>query len=304
MPLIPAAGAPKATQYLLKGRHLDPVPPCDISIWGVWARGLRSIDIRLGVSVREFLSVISAESRLITGLTLLVLLPAVPLLWGTAIGEGVAPEASPGGDHSSTNVFASYFEDAPAATRPPSRQALQPSLLPSPRPTPAPTPALAPPPAPAPIAVPLPEPSIPPPPLPAQPVETPVVVWELCPDAVGLNVIDAELTGAVQAGVNLLSEYFGCQRFRIDGSGVTIRFGDITPMFNARILGYAHSAPDAYEIWLNPDCWGVVEDWAGVVAHELGHYLGWRHGDDHPYMWLAPPGGSYAQTGDAAIVCY
>jgi len=70
------------------------------------------------------------------------------------------------------------------------------------------------------------------------------------------------------------------------------------------VLGYAHSTPESYEIWINPDCWGVVGDWSGVVAHELGHYLGWQHGDDHPYMWLAPPPGSYAQPSDLAIVCY
>jgi len=116
--------------------------------------------------------------------------------------------------------------------------------------------------------------------------------------------VDEELTAAVQSGVDLLTPYFGCQKFRLDGSGLPVRFGPVTPLLNAKGLGYAHSTADGYEIWINPDCWGVVGDWSGVVAHELGHFLGWQHGDDHPYMWLAPPPGSYAQPGDLAIVCY
>jgi hypothetical protein len=119
-----------------------------------------------------------------------------------------------------------------------------------------------------------------------------------------VNVVDHELTSAVQAGIDLLTEHFGCQRFRIDGTGLPVKFGPITPMYGAMALGYAHSTPDAYEIWLNRDCWGVVGEWAGVVAHEFGHYLGWQHGDDHPYMWLSPPAGSYARSGDSMIVCY
>jgi hypothetical protein len=241
---------------------------------------------------------------MVTGVTLLVLLLAVPVLTATAIGEGIAPAASPRGNQPGTDVFASYYGNLPVAPQPHPRPVQLPSQPPSPPPTRAPTPTLAPLPAPALIVAPPPEPPPPPPPpVPAPPVEPPVVVYELCPDAVSLNVVDADLAGVVQAGVNLLSEHFGCRRFQINGTGVTIKFGEITPMFNAKILGYAHSAPDSYEIWLNPDCWGVVEDWSGVVAHELGHYLGWSHGDDHPYMWLAPPAGSYARTGDSAIVC-
>ncbi len=117
----------------------------------------------------------------------------------------------------------------------------------------------------------------------------------LCADYLSINVLDAELTAEVQAGVDLLTEYFGCQRFRLDGTGLPLKFGPITPLFNAKVLGYAYSASGAYEIWLNRDCWGVVGSWAEVIAHELGHYLGWQHGDGHPYMWLTPPPGSYAR---------
>jgi hypothetical protein len=126
----------------------------------------------------------------------------------------------------------------------------------------------------------------------------------VCPDALSVNVLNPELIGAVQGGIDLLREHFGCRKFRIDGTGVTIRFGDISPRFNAKVLGYADNTSANYEIWLNPDCWGVVQGWEPVVAHELGHYLGWQHGHDQPYMWLAPPPGSYARPGDLMIVCY
>jgi hypothetical protein len=109
---------------------------------------------------------------------------------------------------------------------------------------------------------------------------------------------------AVESGVGLLTPYFGCRKFRIDGSGLPVKFGPVTALLNAKGVGYALSTPFSYEIWLNPDCWGVVEDWSTVVAHELGHYLGWQHGDDHPYMWLTPPPGTYVQESDLAIVCY
>jgi hypothetical protein len=120
---------------------------------------------------------------------------------------------------------------------------------------------------------------------------------------VSLNVVDAELIGVVQAGIDLLTQHFGCQKFQVDSSGVPVMFHDLTTTFGDKLLAYAHNAPDDYQIWINPDCWGVVESWDGVVAHELGHFLGWRHGDDHPYMWLPPPPGSHARVGDAAIVC-
>jgi hypothetical protein len=162
---------------------------------------------------------------------------------------------------------------------------------------PPPPPALTPAPtiAPPPVAV-VPPPSVQP--LPPQGGSG------LCADYLSINVVDAELIAVVDAGVNLLTEHFGCRKFRIDGAGLPIKFGNVTPLFNAKVLGYANSASSAYEIWLNPECWGVVESWDTVVAHELGHYLGWSHGDAHPYMWLAPPPGSYAQPGDLAIVCY
>ena len=132
---------------------------------------------------------------------------------------------------------------------------------------------------------------------------SPDAAFGLCADALSINVVHSELLTAVLAGSDLLAGHFGCRKFRIDGTGLPIKFGEITPIFNARVLGYADSTSGAYEIWLNRDCWGVVESWDTVVAHELGHYLGWQHGDDHPYMWLTPPPGSHIDPDNLAIVC-
>ena len=209
------------------------------------------------------------------------LLLAVPLISARAVGEGGATQAAGRND---------LLRAAPS-----------PSASPRPAPPRTPTPAPARPSTPVPRPMITPAPS-PPKPLPA--VQPPTAPSGFCPDALSIHVVDAELMGAVQAGVDLLTPYFGCQKFRIDGTGLPVKFGPVTPLLNARGLGYAQSTPASYEIWINPDCWGVVSDWSGVVAHELGHYLGWQHGDDHPYMWLAPPPGSYAQPGDLTIVCY
>jgi len=212
---------------------------------------------------------------------LVAMLLAAPLLSAKAVGEGGA--AQPSLNSGLLKAAASPF--------------------PSPRPVPSrpPTPLPARPSPPVPRATVTPAP---PPPAPLPAVQPPAAPSGFCADALSIHVVDAELFGVVQAGVDLLTPYFGCQRFRIDGTGLPVKFGPVTPLLNARVLGYAHSTPESYEIWINPDCWGVVGDWSGVVAHELGHYLGWQHGDDHPYMWLAPPPGSYAQPSDLAIVCY
>jgi hypothetical protein len=165
------------------------------------------------------------------------------------------------------------------------------AVIPPAPPTPAPAATLAPTVAPPPVT-----------PFPAlQP--SPESAWGLCQDFLSINVVDSELLNAVLAGSDLLSEYFGCRKFRIDDMGVPIRFGEITPIFNARVLGYTDGPATGNEIWLNRDCWGIVEGWDSVVAHELGHYLGWQHGDEHPYMWLTPPPGSHIDPGNMAIVC-
>jgi hypothetical protein len=213
---------------------------------------------------------------------------AAPILSATAVGEGDAKSA---GRNGITIKAATIIYPSPSATAH-SQGALAVVATPTPSPVATPTP----PPTPVPTPV-------PPPPTPL-PTPIPTVPADFCADAVSLNVIDAELIGAVQAGTDSLARYFGCQKFRIDGTGLPVKFGEISSVLNAKFLGYAYSAPDVYEIWINRDCWGVVEGWDGDVAHELGHYLGWTHGDDHPYMWLPPPPGSYARPGDAAIVCY
>jgi hypothetical protein len=212
---------------------------------------------------------------------LVALLLAAPLLSAKAVGEGGVTQAA--------------LRNGPLMAAP----------VPSPSPRPAPS--RSPTPAPVRTSPPTARPTVtpaPPPPAPLPAVQPPAAPSGFCADALSIHVVDAELTGVVQAGVDLLTPYFGCQKFRIDGTGLPVKFGPVTPLLNARVVGYAHSTRESYEIWINPDCWGVVGDWSGVVAHELGHYLGWQHGDDHPYMWLAPPPGSYAQPGDLAIVCY
>jgi hypothetical protein len=200
---------------------------------------------------------------------------AAPFLSATAVGEGVRPNGS---DDDPLEPAVKSYLSVPKTSSPAFALASSWTKAPISVPTPAP-----PPPRP---------PTVPPP------------SGNFCPDVASVNVLNAELIGVAQGGIDLLTEYFGCQKFRIDGTGLPIKFGEVTPMLNAKVLGFAYSAPDAYEIWLNRDCWGVVEEWDGVVAHELGHYLGWHHGDAHPYMWLPPPPGSYAQWGDSAIVCY
>jgi hypothetical protein len=213
---------------------------------------------------------------------LATLLISVPLLSAAAVGESVPqPEDRRHGLSDAASGPSLSLHATPAPMQTPR------TPIPSPPPMPAPAATVSPP---RPTALPL--------------VQPPSLPPGVCADALSVNVVDAELAGVVQGGIDLLNEYFGCRKFRIDGTGLTIKFEDITSRFNARLLGYADNTSAVYEILLNPDCWGVVERWDTVVAHELGHYLGWRHGDEHPYMWLTPPAGSYAQPGDLAIVCY
>ena len=228
---------------------------------------------------------------------LVTLLLSVPLLAATAVGEGVSSQGSPGGEPVETwTTLSSLNQGFPAATPALSLMVPSPTRPVVPAPTIAPPPVTPPPAVSTPAPVQVPSATVAPPPVTPSP--------SLCPDFLSINVVDAELIGVVQAGADLLTEYFGCQKFRIDGTGLRIKFGEITPVFNAKVLGYADSKSAAYEIWLNRDCWGVVQSWDAVVAHELGHYLGWQHSDEHPYMWLTPPPGSYAQPGDLAIVCF
>ncbi len=220
---------------------------------------------------------------MLAALVLAALFLSAPMLSAKAVGDDAAAGDGRGVGAIQAATDSSFPPRAPTRTSAP-----PPGPVETPPPTPPPTPAPTPPPA-------------PPPPVAQPPV---AVTSGLCPDATGINVVDPELTGQAQGAVDLLTEYFGCQRFRLDGTGLPLKFGEITPLFNAKVLGYAYSAPGTYEIWLNRDCWGVVESWAEVIAHELGHYLGWHHGDGHPYMWLTPPAGSYATPGDGKLVCY
>jgi hypothetical protein len=219
---------------------------------------------------------------------LVSVLISLPVLSAQVVGDGGAPNSAAAGDPQNAATVQSFPLPSPFAF-----------TFPSPLPSPAPLPVFSPPP---PAATPAATPAPPPPPLAA--AQPPAAPPGFCADFLSINVVDPELVGVVEAGAGLLSEHFGCQKFRIDGTGLPVKFGQVTPLFNARVVAYAHNTPESYEVWLNPECWGVVEDWSGIVAHELGHYLGWNHGNDHPYMWLAPPPGSYAQPGDLAIVCY
>src|SRR5439155_1853827 len=140
---------------------------------------------------------------------------ALPLLSARAVGDGGPTQEAGRND---------LLMAAPSPSAAPPHAAPRSTTPSAPRPviTPAPRSVIT--------------PAAPPKPLPA--VQPPTAPSGFCPDALSIHVVAPELMGAVQAGVDLLTPYFGCQKFRIDGTGLPVKFGPVTPLLNARGLGY------------------------------------------------------------------
>lgn len=188
--------------------------------------------------------------------------------------------------------------------------------LPLPIPTPFPTP-VPPPTRYAPPAVLAPSPPPPPPPAPPPPPPSPAPTWPAatanCASSQVLTVSDPSLTISTEAAIGLLTDALGCVPFTVGDAGATVMFRDFqaTNLEFGRLSGWVNLSPrlvaatgffsDGHrEIWVNSTCWPLVGGWPEMIAHELGHLLGWRDMDGRPYMAAPIPQG--ARLGSNAII--
>lgn len=150
------------------------------------------------------------------------------------------------------------------------------------------------------------------------PVPEPAVVAAtpaVCPFARPIWVGDPALQAPTARAIERLTEALGCVPFTPGPDGAVVRFvpscftDTIDPTgfdwtwVPAMALARPPAMPDLEGVAINPRCWERVEgDWSIIIAHELGHRLGWADMDGHPYMTCPLIVGTYYRA-DLVVVC-
>jgi len=155
------------------------------------------------------------------------------------------------------------------------------------------------------------------------PTEAPVPVPTLAPVLVvpcsfakNIAASDPVLQDAMVRGVARLTDVLGCVPFTLGNGGITVQFAgdwftdtsdpggiDWTWVPAAKPVGWLTDHPELDGVLINPRCWARVSgDWSIVIAHELGHHLGWLDLDGHPYMACPLVEGEYYRD-DLVVVC-
>ena len=125
-----------------------------------------------------------------------------------------------------------------------------------------------------------------------------------CAEQLTYRVDPALADTTARANVLLGEAWFGCLPFKQAEDGViVVEFSEtqFEDDFWYWVLAAATPGPGA--VYVNQRCWDrVTADWASVLAHELGHNLGWSDLSDFPYMELGLMEGEHYRD-DLVIVC-
>lgn len=110
---------------------------------------------------------------------------------------------------------------------------------------------------------------------------------------------DATLAEATRRAVRLLEPSVGCPSW----AGVSVVVAQFDGTWERVLSRVRLYSPTHKVVEVDATCLAVVPDWAPVIAHELGHTLGWLDLDGHPYMSVARQSGTSYRPGDLAVVC-
>ena len=156
-------------------------------------------------------------------------------------------------------------------------------------------------------------------PAPAPPIASSVTLAPVapCDYAQPIVVVNPELQDVTVRAIERLTEILGCVPFTLGPSHLQIQFASewFTDTFDPSgfdwtwVMAAAAGAPGWPDMgkWngipINPHCWErVTGDWSIVIAHELGHHLGWADMDGHPYMTCPLISGTWYRA-DLVVVC-
>ena len=131
-----------------------------------------------------------------------------------------------------------------------------------------------------------------------------------CSFAQDITVADTALQDATTLGIARLTDALGCVPFTPGRGGIIVQFDPVWFSATSDPSGFdwtwvLAAAPFAgpTRVIINPQCWDRVNgDWSIVIAHELGHHLGWLDMDGNPYMACPLVEGEYYRS-DLVVVC-